>query len=105
MSGALVPSMIGRRPSGSRRTSDFHETPRVAVEALLGVETFTGPIWECACGKGAISKVLIEHGRTVISSDLVDRGYGPGNIDFPLEWQPRAPNIVTNPPYKLALEF
>ena len=98
---ALVQPMIGARPAGRRRTDDFHETPRVAVEALLSVETFTGPIWEPACGAGAISEVLIEHGHDVISTDLVDRGYGTGRIDFLLEWQPRAPNVITNPPYQV----
>jgi hypothetical protein len=103
---ALVQQMLGSRPAGRRgRTDDFHETPRVAVEALLGVETFTGPIWEPACGRGAISEVLIEHGHEVISTDLIARGYSAGGIDFLLEWQPRARDIITNPPYKLALEF
>ena len=91
------------RPAGA--ADDFHQTPRVAVEALLTVETFPGPIWEPACGPGAISEVLIEHGHEVISTDLVARGYGTGGVDFLLEWQPRAPNIISNPPFKLALEF
>jgi hypothetical protein len=101
----LSPQMIGTRPARSQRTDDFHETPRVAVEALLSVETFTGPISEPACGRGAISGVLIEHGYSVVSTDLVARGYGAGGIDFLLEWQPRAPNVITNPPYTLALPF
>jgi len=102
---ALSPQMLGTRLVGSRRGDDFHETPRVAVEALLSVEPFTGPIWEPACGRGAISEVLIEHGLSVVSTDLIARGYGAGGIDFLLEWQPRAPNVVSNPPFKLALEF
>src|SRR4051812_1961116 len=102
---ALVQPMLGSRPAGRRHTDDFHETPRVAVEALLGVEEFAGAIWEPACGLGAISEVLIAHGHDVISTDLVDRGYGVGRTDFLLEWHPRAPNVVTNPPFKLALEF
>jgi hypothetical protein len=101
----LVQPMLGSRPVRSRRSDDFHETPRVAVEALLSVENFTGPIWEPACGLGAISEVLIERGHDVISTDLVARGYGTGGVDFLLEWQPRTPNIVTNPPFKLGLEF
>jgi len=97
--------IIGARPAGSLRTDDFHETPAIAVEALLAVESFDGPIWEPACGKGAISRVLEDSGYTVISSDLVPRGYGEGRIDFLMEWVPRAPNIVTNPPFKFAAEF
>jgi hypothetical protein len=97
--------MLGARSEGSLRTDDFHETPRVAIEALLSVETFSGPIWEPACGHGAISDVLTERGHRVISTDLVDRGYGLGRIDFLMEMHALAPNIVTNPPFKLAAEF
>ncbi len=93
------------RAAGTLRGDDFHETPREATEALLSVETFDGPIWECACGKGAISRVLEENGQEVVSTDLVDRGYGRGRIDFLMELQPLAPNIITNPPFKLAAQF
>ena len=61
-------------------------------------------IWECACGEGHLSKVL-EQSYTVISSDLIDRGYGTTGIDFlkvNKEWNG---DILTNPPYKYAKEF
>lgn len=83
----------------------FYPSPPLATETLLSVEKFTGPIWEPACGDGAISKVLIANGHEVISSDLVDRGYGESRIDFLMEWQPRAPNIITNPPFKFVAPF
>ena len=89
----------------NRQKDDFYPTPPKATRALLAVETFSGPIWECACGDGAISKVLEEAGHTVISSDLVDRGYGQPRIDFLMEYQARSPNIITNPPFKFAREF
>jgi hypothetical protein len=57
---------------------DFYPTPPEAVRALLSVETFTGSVWEPACGDGAISKVLIEAGFEVVSTDLIDRGFGTG---------------------------
>jgi hypothetical protein len=72
---------------------------------LLSAERFDGLIWEPACGQGAICRVLEAAGYTVISSDLVDRGYGEGRTDFLLEFKPRAPNIVTNPPFKLGEAF
>lgn len=97
--------MLGARAAGSLRGDDFHETPECATRALLSVEQFHGPIWEPACGHGAISRVLEAAGHDVISTDLVDRGYGPGRIDFLMEREPRAPNIITNPPFKLAAEF
>ncbi len=76
-----------------------------AVELLLEVETFNKKIWECACGEGHISKVLEAAGHEVRSTDIVDRGYGTGGIDFldgQYEWDG---DIITNPPYKYAKEF
>lgn len=83
----------------------FYSSPPEAVEALLRHEEFDGAIWEPACGQGHISEVLKANGYEVISSDLVDRGYGEPRIDFLMEWQSRADNVVTNPPNKLFLPF
>src|SRR5262249_23299477 len=73
--------------------NDFYPTPADGTRALLSVESFTGPIWECACGDGAISRELIDAGYEVVGNDLVDRGYGEAPVDFPLEWRARAPNL------------
>lgn len=89
----------------NRDEHDFYPTNPVATRALLAVETFDGPIWEPACGEGDMSKVFEEAGYPVISTDLIDRGYGEGGVDFLRQWKPRAPNIVTNPPFKLAVQF
>lgn len=83
---------------------DFFPTPVWATHALIDNETFEGDIWECACGDGAMSKVLEHTGRCVISSDLHERGYGESGYDF-LEARRSAPNIVTNPPYNCAEGF
>ena len=89
----------------NRERDDFYPTPPKATKALLSVESFEGGIWEPACGDGAISKVLEEAGYSVLSTDLVDRGYGQGGIDFLLDYQTAADNIVTNPPFKFAEQF
>ena len=65
----------------------------------MSVERFDGSIWEPACGDGAISKVLAEAGYQVVSTDLIDRGYGAGGQDFLKSDKPLAKNIITNPPY------
>ena len=88
-----------------REKNDFYPTPERATRALLAAETFDGDVWEPACGDGAISKIFEEAGHTVVSSDLVDRGYGEPRIDFLMEYKPRAKHIVTNPPFKLAVPF
>lgn len=92
-----------------REANDYYATEPKAVEELLKVENFKHDIWECACGEGHISKVLIEHGYDVYSTDLYDRGYKgqvttldflekSGGVEVPMD-------IVTNPPYKFAKEF
>lgn len=83
---------------------DFFPTPAWATYALIDNERFQGDIWESACGNGAMSEVLGEAGKKVISSDLYDRGYGEADHDFLETWR-RAPNIVTNPPYNAAEGF
>ena len=89
----------------NREMDDFYPTPPDGTRALLSVEKFTGPIWEPACGDGAISKVLEAGGYKVISTDLIDRGYGTPRVDFLMEQKLLAPNLITNPPFKYAEHF
>jgi len=91
--------------SEKREKDDFYPTDPVAVDLLLKHEKFVGPVWECACGDGAISKRLEAHGITHVDTDLVDRGYGTPRVDFLMECMLLAPDIITNPPFKLALQF
>jgi len=83
---------------------DFFPTPAWATHALLESERFAGEIWECACGNGAMSRVLQTTGLPVLSSDLYERGYGESGHDF-LTSTRSAQNIVTNPPYNAAEAF
>jgi hypothetical protein len=96
--------MVGHNINLDRNKNDFYPTPPEATYALLEKEKFIGNVWECACGDGAISKVLIDKGYDTYSSDLIDRGYGETGIDF-LTSTKKADNIVTNPPFNLATEF
>lgn len=118
-------SIIGasNHSATDRQSDDFYATPPSAVEQLLDLVRFPRRIWEPACGLGHISKVLSARGHEVFSTDLVDRGFGIGGIDF-LSLRPgngdlgvrgSAPSlpfslpfdgsVVTNPPYKFAQEF
>lgn len=90
---------IGKRPLSRRAPLEFYPTPPEAVRALLSVEQFNGDIWEPACGDGAISRVLEEAGYSVVSTDLVNRGFGKGDHNFLKSDRPLARNIITNPPY------
>lgn len=82
-----------------RAAYEFYPTPPEATRALMSVESFEGDIWEPACGDGAISKVLEAAGYQVVSTDLIDRGYGVGGHNFLKSDNPLAKNIITNPPY------
>jgi hypothetical protein len=89
----------------NRQKDDFYTTPREAVIDLLSVERFSGQIWEPSCGEGAISDTLKAYGYDVVSTDLVDRGYGTGRVDFLMEFKLAAPNLITNPPFKYLDEY
>lgn len=89
-----------------RESNDYYATEPKAAELLLEVEDFSPNIWECACG-GHLAEVFKAHGYNVTASDLIDRCYGKGGVDF-LQYVPKAPmqcDIITNPPYKYAKEF
>jgi hypothetical protein len=90
---------FGPRISPNRAPYEFYPTPPAATRALLSAERFDGSVWEPACGQGHISKVLIEAGHWVVSTDLVAYGYGEAGRDFLAEPEPLAKHIITNPPY------
>lgn len=90
-----------------RESNDYYATDPIAIDALIndGKPDISHKIWECACGEGHLSEQLKQHGYDVVSSDLVDRGYGTGRVDFLKcneEWDG---DILTNPPYRYAKEF
>ena len=89
----------------NREINDYYATDPVAMEQLCNLETFSKDIWECACGEGHLSKVLEKNGYNVKSTDLIDRGYGTGNVDFLSSVEKFDGDIVTNPPYKDAVKF
>lgn len=89
----------------NRDDNDYYATDPAALELLLQKESFDRHVWECACGEGHLSKVLEANGYDVRSTDLIDRGYGVGGVDFLQETEPFDGDIVTNPPYKYAKEF
>ncbi len=96
-----------------REENDFYATPPIATKVLVKYLKENYPnikdktIWEPACGKGDISKVLTENGFNVCSSDIINRGYGicGEGMNFLEFTDERNCNIITNPPYKYAKEF
>jgi hypothetical protein len=99
---------VQRHPHADRGL-DLYETPAVAVEALLRVESLPQRIWEPAAGRGAIVHVLRAAGREVLASDIADYGEPThfAERDFFLEHKlpSSVEAIVTNPPYQFAERF
>lgn len=95
--------------NGQRRKDDFYATPweaTVAIYKEIG-NHLPETIIEPACGDGAIGKLLELYGHQVIATDLVDRGYGMGGVNFLSSTQIVVPEalIWTNPPFKHATAF
>lgn len=88
-----------------REENDFYATQPIAIEWLMKLENLNHNIWESACGKGHLAKPLIEAGYNVKCTDLVDRGFGVGGVDFFEQTEMFEGDIITNPPYKYAQEF
>ncbi len=106
-----------KRSDGSEREEhDFYATHPNAVIPLMsllnlddvGVNCEPKLIWENSCGQGHLSVMLQAYGHKVISTDLIDRGFGTYDVDFlkpsmyddfPFDM------IVMNPPYKHAEAF
>lgn len=82
--------------SNKRNKNDLYQTPYSMTRRLLDNEIFNGSILEPACGNGAITKVLFEIYRDVVGQDI--------EKDF-LKETTQYDNIITNPPFSLALEF
>lgn len=105
--GAPAPdkSMLGKSKR-ERHADDLYETPDWVTQAII---PYIGDskVWEPACGRGAMAKVLGAAGLDVAASDLRERGYGVGGVNFLTYKEEEAPDrmIVTNPPYSLAEAF
>ncbi|WP_419797267.1 MAG: hypothetical protein ACNI26_13155 [Terasakiella sp.] len=90
-----------------RPFDDHYPTDPEPVRALLSVESFSGGVWECAAGDGAMAATLREAGHTVRATTMYegrhDRDFPKhkvvGGVDFLAETETKHPNIVTNPPY------
>jgi hypothetical protein len=92
---------------GDRAENDYYATDPATIKPLFDREEFSPMIWEPAAGEGHLSKAMIELGKTVYSTDIVDRGYSVEPLlDF-LNYNGGIwhGDIITNPPYKYAHEF
>jgi hypothetical protein len=83
-----------------RQRSDYYATHPSVTNDLLSVEDFSSPILEPCCGGGFMADVIRQKGYEVYATDIVDRGYGVGNVNFlTFDFPVGKYDIVTNPPY------
>lgn len=100
---------------GDRQLEDFYATDPIAIDKLENKIEIPHICYECACGEGHLSKRLEHYGHKVFSTDLINRNYGIGGIDFlkieslstvfGKEIKNNDICIITNPPFKYATEF
>lgn len=98
----------GVRGKATQNENQFYRTQRPGIVSLLQAESFDRDVWECCCGDGAISRVLAEAGYDVLSTDLVDRGFGDDrgpHCDVLSYTKAPRRTVVTNPPFPLAAEM
>jgi len=88
-----------------REKNDYYATEPRVIDELFEKENFSDNIWECACGEGHLSKEMRKYSKSILSTDLIDRGYGVGGVDFLKTDDVWNGDIITNPPYKYAQEF
>lgn len=107
-----------------RGDHDYYATSPEALELFSPLYPIAHKVFEPSCGEGHLSKWLVEHGHDVLSTDLVDRGYGIGGVDFfkvgeggdmfgdcqvtklLREWaNGETFDILTNPPYNVSLDY
>ena len=90
-----------------REVNDYYATDPIAIDVLIndGKAEISNNVWECSCGEGHLSKRLLDYGYNVTSTDLIDRGYGIGGVDFLDTSSMFYGDIITNPPYKYAIQF
>ena len=105
--------LAGGNSTSKREENDFYatnpETLKMFLYEFWKDNAFEGnEILEPACGQGHISKTLEEllPDFNITSTDLIDRGYGIGGIDFLThDYKKMFDVVITNPPFSLAKEF
>ena len=95
------PAMYGQLDYERRHAEAYFTEPWITEELLRHVD-LRGPVWEPACGRGDMVKVLQIAHYAVDATDLYDHGFGVDLKDFldARRARPTVKSIVTNPPFK-----
>ena len=110
--GVSMVNITGGNSRYEREENDFYatnpETVRMFLREFHKDNRFEGTILECACGQGHMAEVLKEEypDQEVVATDLVDRQYGQGGVNFlKYDYKRKFDAIMTNPPFKFIKEF
>ncbi len=103
-------ALAGASETFERAENDFYATDPESLEKFLNLYDLSDckTFYEPACGMGHLSEVLKKTypDSKVYSTDLIERGYARGGIDFlKTNYKVRFDCILTNPPFVLAKEF
>ena len=88
-----------------RADHDHYVEPKWAVIALLDRVGFCDGIFDPCVGIGTIVDAAIDRGLSASGADIVDRAKGRFPVVDYLTTDMSAPNVVTNPPFKLAVRI
>lgn len=87
------------KPPLKQGSSNDFQTPPKALEPLIKYLNPQWTIWECAAGKGNLTRALRDRGFKVVSTDILTGKdfltYAPKEFDC----------IITNPPFSLKQKF
>lgn len=114
-------SVMSTRTEAPDSLDDFPTPPwatRALCEAVLprlGVSLVEAKVWEPACGRGLMSEVLREYAASVFASDVHDYGrtgrqetvgsFVGAGLDVLAVPGGHVDAIITNPPFRLAVDF
>ena len=101
--------LAGGNSASKREENDFYatdpQTLKLFLYEFLKDNSLGGKdILEPACGEGHISETIKEilPNCEILSTDLIDRGYGQGGVDFLTHDYGRTfGTVITNPPFSL----
>ncbi len=109
-------SAVMQQRAEAHDSLDDFPTPPWATRALMDILEGQGEslhlchVWEPACNRGHMAKVLAERFDRLFATDVHDYGWPRQDAvaDFLIDWSQDAPDvdwIITNPPFRLAEDF
>ena len=103
-------SVLANRSAVDRNKTDFYETPADVTTALINFleqHNMIAPgclIWEPACGRGAMTRIMLDRGYAIVGTDLYPKSDDLLSVDF-LTADVKCNWIITNPPFSIADKF